>query len=883
MRISSAALFQKTLAIIIIIQLIFASESFAANTSIICEGDVDNESEILRNESGEFIKEFSDGNEYVLIWADEFDAAGAISEDNWHFQTQCLPGQLFCWANNELQHYTDRTDNAFTGDGVLKIIAKREDFNDQGQDLDYTSARLNSKFAFTYGRVDVRAKLPSELGTWPAIWMLGKNISEPGAYWAEDFGTTPWPATGEIDIMEQFGRISAEKTEVHGTTHTTAGFGGNANGGKTTLSTSTTDFHVYSIIWDEDEIQFLVDDEEYYTYNPVTIYGSKNTSNWPFNEPQFLILNIAMGGVLGGNIPSNFVDATMEVDYVRIYQIDESSIGDQPVAAAPIPTDDSGNVLSIFSDTYTTLPDVAYNPNEGQTTITTQVDIAGNNTLKYENLNFQTTDFSSNVQDVSGMHSLHLDYWTCNSTDLNVNLISSGPNESPYTLPITIGEWASIDIPLAEFSSPVDLTDIIQLKFDGNGTVFLDNIYFVSTTSNEDPTKPAIAAPLPVLAEEKVISIFSDTYSDITGVNYDPDLGQTTVTSLVNIEGNFALKYENLDYQVIDFTNNRQDVTEMTSLHVDYWTSDATSLNTSLISPGPNEAPYSLAITNGEWVSIDIPLAAFSSPGDLMDIIQLKFEGGGTIYLDNIYFYNELLLASQTITFEALADKRVGDDPFTLNATVTSGLDVVFSSTSNNVTLKDGEVTLLSAGRVTINADQEGDSNFETAQTVFQDFCINPIKGEITVSDENSALVTLTSNSNIGNQWFLNGEPIKNAVGPSVNVEIAGIYNVQITIDDCIGEISDDFSLVVTGTDLSRKFDISVYPNPSLDYIQIFGFTGDIMDVDLLDLLGKSQKVIFKRTDEAAIEADIQGLRAGLYLLTIEGFQKNELVRIIKN
>ena len=198
----------------------------------------------------------------VLIWADEFDDDGVICSDNWHFQTQCLPGQLFCWANNELQHNTDREDNAFVDEGVLKIVARREDFSDQGLDLDYTSARLNSKFAFTYGRVDVRAKLPSELGTWPAIWMLGKNISEAGAFFEEEFGTTPWPATGEIDIMEQFGRNSTEKTEVHGTTHTPAGFGGGANGGKTTLATSTTDFHIYSIIWDEEEIQFLVDDVE---------------------------------------------------------------------------------------------------------------------------------------------------------------------------------------------------------------------------------------------------------------------------------------------------------------------------------------------------------------------------------------------------------------------------------------------------------------------------------------------------------------------------------------------------------------------------------------------------------------------------------------------
>jgi beta-glucanase (GH16 family) len=882
MKIPLIALFHKiSLVIIILFLLMFTSESFGTNTVNISKGEINNEAETLTNRTGDITDNKPLANDYVLIWADEFNADGEVSSEKWHHQTKLIAGGS--WANGELQHYTDRIENSYIEDGQLNIVGKRENFTDQGFTKDFTSARLNSKFAFTYGRVDVRAKLPSELGTWPAIWMLGKNISEPGAYWDQDFGTTPWPATGEIDIMEQFGRVSAEKTEVHGTTHTTAGSGGNANGGKTTLSTSTTNFHVYSIIWDEDEIQFLVDDVEYYTYNPVTIYGSKNASNWPFNEPQFVILNVAMGGILGGDVPGNFVDATMEIDYVRIYQLDDGSIVNQPVSAAPIPTDNPDNVLSIFSDTYANISGVDYSPIDGQSTIDPQVDIAGNNTLKYQNLNFQVTDFSGNAQDVSGMNSLHIDYWTSYSTDLNFSLISSGPVESSYALPITIGEWVSVDIPLAEFPNTVDLTDIIQLKFEGNGTVFLDNIYFVAVPGNEVTTDPDIAASQPIHAELNVISIFSDSYSNISGINYNLDLGQTTVTSLVNIEGNFSLKYQNLNFQVTDFSGNAQDVTEMSSLHVDYWTSNSTSLNIFLISSGPNEDPYPLAITNDEWVSIDIPLTEFTSPVDLMDIIQLKFEGDGTIYLDNIYFYNEASLESQTITFETLADKTLGDDPFTLNATVNSGLDVSFSSTSNNITLKDGVVTLLRVGRVTINAIQEGNFQFETATTVSQDFCINPIKGEITMSDENSELVTLTSASNIGNQWFLNGEPIKNAVGPAIKVESEGIYTVQITIDGCKGEISDDFSLVVTGTDLSRKLYVSVYPNPSSDYIQIFRYTGDVLDIDLLDLSGKSQKVIFKKTADATFKANIQGLPSGLYLLTIKGRQVSKQVRIIKN
>ncbi|MCF8309529.1 MAG: glycoside hydrolase family 16 protein [Bacteroidales bacterium] len=116
-----------------------------------------------------------DPDEYSLVWADEFNTDGAINPDKWFHQTKLPSGDS--WFNNEIQHYTDRTDNAMVDDSVLKIIAKKETYTDQGHTKNYTSARLNSKFAFTYGKVEVKAKLPTGVGTWPAIWMLGKNIN----------------------------------------------------------------------------------------------------------------------------------------------------------------------------------------------------------------------------------------------------------------------------------------------------------------------------------------------------------------------------------------------------------------------------------------------------------------------------------------------------------------------------------------------------------------------------------------------------------------------------------------------------------------------------------------------------------------------------------
>ena len=141
---------------------------------------------------------------YTLVWNDEFDYNGAVDPSKWFHQT--YPPFGGGWANAEEQHYTDRLTNSFVDNGSLKIIANREQYQDPvvGSTKSFTSARLNSKYAFQYGRVEVRAKLPAELGTWPAIWTLGQNVNEQGAYWqTQGFGQVSWPFCGEIDIMEQ--------------------------------------------------------------------------------------------------------------------------------------------------------------------------------------------------------------------------------------------------------------------------------------------------------------------------------------------------------------------------------------------------------------------------------------------------------------------------------------------------------------------------------------------------------------------------------------------------------------------------------------------------------------------------------------------------------
>ncbi|GAB4229382.1 MAG: hypothetical protein Tsb0034_00940 [Ekhidna sp.] len=422
-----------------------------------------------------------------MVWSDEFDYEGAPDDGKWFHQTQFPVGNS--WFNGELQHYTNRTENALVEDGVLKITARKENFTDQGTTKNYTSARLNSKFAFTKGRVEVRAKIPAGAGTWPAIWTLGKNINENGGYWDDEFGTTSWPACGEIDIMEHWG---SNQDFIQSAMHTPSSFGGTINKGGQTINTATTDFHVYGLEWTDDKMIFDVDGVVHYTYQPAT----QDANTWPFESDQYLLLNIA----IEGNMPSvnpGFSEATMEIDYVRVYQI--SNI-ESPDFAAPLPLEEANQVISIFSDSYTDIDVLGY-AEEGKAGFE-EVELNGNNTLRYdptadENGNYSVIDFGeSNVVDMkkSGLTNFQFDVWFAENltsdSELIIKLIDpSLPGSAAIislddssTPSISNGKWISYDFTLEELLSLGlnESADIQKISIDvgKSGTVFIDNVYF---------------------------------------------------------------------------------------------------------------------------------------------------------------------------------------------------------------------------------------------------------------------------------------------------------------------------------------------------------------------------------------------------------------------
>lgn len=226
-------------------------------------------------------------------WSDEFDVNGPPDPTKWVYDIGTGSNG---WGNAELQYYTDRLQNVVVENGLLKIKASREAFSGST----WTSARIKSlgKFAFTYGTVEIRAKVPAGFGTWPAVWMLGA-----------DFPTAGWPNCGEIDILEHVGK---EKDKVFASLHYPGRAGGNAVTSTKIISNATTEFHVFRLDWTSASIKFSVDGVVFHT---VT-----NSISIPFNKDFFLLVNLAMGGNFGGPVDSGLSSATFEVDYIRVYK-----------------------------------------------------------------------------------------------------------------------------------------------------------------------------------------------------------------------------------------------------------------------------------------------------------------------------------------------------------------------------------------------------------------------------------------------------------------------------------------------------------------------------------------------------------------------------------
>jgi beta-glucanase (GH16 family) len=232
------------------------------------------------------------------VWADEFDGDGEYNSSLWTHTTSGSGN-----GNNELQYYTGRPSNLRVEGGVLKIVGKRESYGGKG----YTSAKLTSKGLGDWGpghRLEIRAKLPTGVGTWPALWMMPTE---------SNYGD--WPNCGELDIMECIGRSPGK---VFGTVHTGAYNHMQGTHKGRSFYTDFSEWHTYSVVWEDSQIKWYADGNLYNTFAPD---DTQNYAQWPFNRRFYLLLNLAIGGTLGGSVHFD-ADQLMEIDYVRVYCLD---------------------------------------------------------------------------------------------------------------------------------------------------------------------------------------------------------------------------------------------------------------------------------------------------------------------------------------------------------------------------------------------------------------------------------------------------------------------------------------------------------------------------------------------------------------------------------
>lgn len=331
-------------------------------------------------------------------------------------------------------------------------------------------------------------------------------------------------------------------------------------------------------------------------------------------------------------------------------------LGDPTIAAPTPPVRNAGDVISLFSDAYTNVAGTDWFPNWGQSTVVSEVNIAGNPTKKYTSFNYQGVQFASAIN-ASGMTKLHIDIWTPNCTAFDVYPIVTGQPEQFVTLTPTLSGWNSFDIDLSKYTIP--LGAIIQFKFVGtpfgSSTVYFDNLYFYK--AGTVVTEPTTAAPTPDRNANGVISLFSNAYTNVPVDTWSAIWDLADVSDL-QIAGNDTKKYTSLQYAGIEFTSKTIDATTMDYYHVDIWTPDATTFGVKLVDFGPDgtyaggddtESQLDFTPAKNGWVGYDIKLSDFTNLAARVHLGQMLFIGSAsTLYVDNVYFYNTLLPISFT-------------------------------------------------------------------------------------------------------------------------------------------------------------------------------------------------------------------------------------------
>jgi hypothetical protein len=363
---------------------------------------------------------------------------------------------------------------------------------------------------------------------------------------------------------------------------------------------------------------------------------------------------------------------TVTLFVTNMYFYNDAAGGTAPTVAAPAPTQDASNVISLFSDAYTDVSVDTWRTDWSDATFA-DVLVAGNATKEYTALNFVGIETVANQVDASGMTHFRADVWTPDITELRVKLVDFGADgafgggddtehelifDGASTPALVQGQWISLDIPLTDFTGLTNTSNIAQYIFAatpvGTSTLYVDNVYFYNDAGGA--SAPTVAAPTPSQDAASVISLFSDAYMDAPVDTWRTDWSDATFAD-VTVDGNATKEYTALNFVGIETVVNQIDASGMTHFRVDFWTPDITELRVKLVDFGADaafgggddtehELIFDTTAQQGQWISLDIPLTDFTGLINTSNIAQYIFAatpvGTSTLYIDNMYFYNSV-------------------------------------------------------------------------------------------------------------------------------------------------------------------------------------------------------------------------------------------------
>ena len=589
-----------------------------------------------------------------------------------------------------------------------------------------------------------------------------------------------------------------------------------------------------------------------------------------------------------------------------------------PVDAPSVPTRNAANVISMFSNAYTNVPVDTWKT-EWSVGMLEDLSIAGNDVKKYSNLSFVGIEtVGPNQIDAGDMTYFHVDIWTSNMTTFRIKLVDFGPDgvfggtdnsehEVVFEAP-TQNAWVGYDIPLTNFTNLVNKGNIAQLIFSGNpvgaGTVFIDNVYFTNEANNI-PTDPTVAAPAPTFPQADVISLFSNTYTNVAVDTWKTDWSDASLTD-EQIAGNDVKKYNPLVFAGIETVTSQINASGMTKFNINVWSPDFTVFKIKLVDFGANgtydgpglgdDSEHEITFNNpaqSTWITYSIPLTDFTNLTSLEHISQLILVGGGgKVFIDNVFFSNEVILPQDpTVAAPTPTLPQANVISMFSNAYTNVAVDTWKTDWSNAV-LEEVQIagndtkkyTALTFVGVETIANQLNitDMEYFNVDVWSPNFTVFKIKlvdfgADASFGGTDNVEHELTFNNPVQGEWITMSIPLSDFTGLVTKEHIAQLIfassGSKVYVDNVY------FSNVPLGTVDFKTTSVKMYPNPIAN---IFNVSADktIENITFYNMLGQEVMTINGSKNLEAI--DLSSFQSGVYIAKVSVDGKVSTSRIIK-